>query len=396
MKKRTDFLDGLRFILALTVAIGHFYNFIGGRRVYHIPLIGGMGAVAVDGFIIITGFLMMYNYILRENTELYNSPKTFKRFWMRRLFRLYPVYLIAILIAYLLFPLNNSQQIWVLQYFNGNNINAWGSEVVSKGFPNISDLLSHLTVTHGLVPQYASGVLGSAWSLSLEMQFYLLFPFIVLTFFQNKNKLLIKYKAILLYIFALVTSIILCKNNFYGLPSTILHRLPLFLFGMMLAMSIQKKIKSKYLVISLLTILPYELILDLKQNWATCIIIVFIVVMMYLDDMWYNKNRKGYLFLNHIRLLLSNRVSKFGANISYSLYLMHLLIIPFVYQISIKVGMMINLSKFAIIAVAFIIFICVSLLLCNLIYIYIEKPFIKLGRNLISQKTESNKNVIIY
>jgi peptidoglycan/LPS O-acetylase OafA/YrhL len=65
----TKFLDGTRFLFALWVILGHFFFYIGGSDLIQIPLLGPLilsPGVAVDGFMVVTSFLMMYHYILRS------------------------------------------------------------------------------------------------------------------------------------------------------------------------------------------------------------------------------------------------------------------------------------------------------------------------------------------
>ena len=49
-----------------------------------------------------------------------------------------------------------------------------------KGASGVADILTHTTLTHGLVNRYAHGINGALWSLSLEVQFYALLPLLVL------------------------------------------------------------------------------------------------------------------------------------------------------------------------------------------------------------------------
>ncbi len=81
-------------------SIGALYKYIGGVSFAQLPffLRPFMDATpAVDGFMVITGFLMMYHYTLREDKELPTAASTVNKFYLRRFFRLFPLYSLAIL-----------------------------------------------------------------------------------------------------------------------------------------------------------------------------------------------------------------------------------------------------------------------------------------------------------
>ncbi|HFL2538660.1 TPA: hypothetical protein ACG3G9_003819, partial [Clostridioides difficile] len=83
MKLNTSVLDGLRFLLALWVVCGHFYIIIGGTNLFNIPFVSSLlqqPIIAVNGFMIITGFLMTYHYILREEKEPFLEASTGVKF----------------------------------------------------------------------------------------------------------------------------------------------------------------------------------------------------------------------------------------------------------------------------------------------------------------------------
>lgn len=386
MNANTRFLDGIRFLLALIVAVGHFYNMIGGKRAYGIPIIGGAGANAVDGFMVITGFLMMYHYILRSDKEPFEKLSTFIMFWLRRFFRLYPVYLLVIVTAFFMYNFNRLQQISILKYFTGEGLSSWGDKIeVGNTLPSFLNLFTHLTFTHGLFPSLTSGILGPAWSLSLEAQFYLLFPLLALSLFFKSIR---AGKSIVL-VMALIGSIIFSLEIHripWGQPSTILHKLPLFLTGMILASVYLRQVKRMYLCVSFLLLIPYELALNPSQNIATIAITFFIVGMLFLDSYKEILNPMVYNFLNFIKGILSNRVSQFGANISYSFYLTHILVIPFAIQWTISTTSFYEVSNLVVIIFSLVIFLTLNFLLSHLLFIWIENPFINLGKTITKRR----------
>jgi len=80
---RIGSLDGLRGIAALWVLIGHAMLLTG----WHLPLIGDPD-LGVDLFIMLSGFLMVFHYQLRQEKEPWSEISTWSNFWTRRFFRI--------------------------------------------------------------------------------------------------------------------------------------------------------------------------------------------------------------------------------------------------------------------------------------------------------------------
>jgi peptidoglycan/LPS O-acetylase OafA/YrhL len=89
------FLDGIRGGAALWVLLAHCMIWGGW---YGIPL--PSPKIAVDIFMVASGFLMVYQYRRRERTEPLDSKRTACRFWVRRFFRIAPVYYLLLLFLF--------------------------------------------------------------------------------------------------------------------------------------------------------------------------------------------------------------------------------------------------------------------------------------------------------
>ena len=385
---RIKFLDGIRFILALWVVLGHFYTLTGGIKFYAfnavIQNILLRPIVAVYGFIILTGFLMMHNYLLRETKEPANSKSTFIKFYLRRFFRLYPLYIILLFISFFTFKYISAYAANNLIFFTGSNVTQFGF-VRSTIQPSYLDLGAHILLLQGLLPNLHA-ILGVTWSLSLEMQFYFLFPFLFLLFFWNKNSLKIRVPifiltcALVAFISPKVMHHFFTQHHLpdYREPSIILYTMPLFLVGMVMAGVKHKKLNKLYLFIVLIVTMPFQLVLT---NVLTC----FILILLFLEEIESVLPAFVFKFLSFVDLILSGKIAEFGANISYSLYLIHTTVISFVLTIAISNAQLFNNSKPLILITSLIITLAICLCICFFLYTFIEKPFILLGKNLINK-----------
>lgn len=159
MKAKSEYylqLDGLRTIAVSMVMFGHWVIY---------PKLLSIGAFlstgGVDIFFVLSGFLI--SGILIKASDNTNKIHALKQFYIRRFLRIFPLYYLVILIGVLIAIPNIRQQFWWFLFYAGNII-------VAK--------------TNG-----TSGSFTHLWSLAVEEQFYIFFPFIVF-FVPKKNRLI--------------------------------------------------------------------------------------------------------------------------------------------------------------------------------------------------------------
>ncbi|MDQ3839630.1 MAG: acyltransferase [Thermoproteota archaeon] len=92
--RHLPFLDGLRGVAALWVFISHIMLLTGS----YIPILS-KGELAVDLFMVLSGILITHNYLIKEDHEPWYSMGTWVNFWIRRVFRIAPVYYVMLVIA---------------------------------------------------------------------------------------------------------------------------------------------------------------------------------------------------------------------------------------------------------------------------------------------------------
>ena len=175
-------IDGLRAIAVSAVILYHAQIIILGQK----PFKGGF--IGVDIFFVISGYLIT-SLILKE--LITTGSFSFKNFYERRVRRILPALLVVIFAS---LPLA-----WM--YLLPNSFVDFSKSILfSLGFS--SNFYFHFSgqqygVESGLLKPFLH-----TWSLSVEEQFYILFPIILLTIFRFFNKYLI-YILILGFIISL-------------------------------------------------------------------------------------------------------------------------------------------------------------------------------------------------
>jgi peptidoglycan/LPS O-acetylase OafA/YrhL len=178
--RRIAEFEALRGLLALWVVVGHVFRHSGyePEDLGHFGLLASPG-LPVDVFIILSGFVI-FN-LLDHKDEGYFA------FIIRRFFRLFPLFVAVLLVSASFAGLHKSwvdNFPWKTSYFVGL------SGIADASVEHLSSQIAvHLTMLHGLVPDSILpfseyGIVGQAWSISVEWQFYLVAP---LLFFLSRR-----------------------------------------------------------------------------------------------------------------------------------------------------------------------------------------------------------------
>ena len=162
-QQRIDWLDGLRAIAVLFVLWAHLPRLEGGGWILLGARAVGAAHLGVDLFFILSGFLIT-SILLADSTKG-SRMSVAAWFWTKRILRLFPIYYLTILVCLLIWP-KLSYQACFLHYSN-----------------------SHFSADATPHP------LRHTWSLSVEQQFYLIWPWIVLV--GKKHLDLLLYMVVL-------------------------------------------------------------------------------------------------------------------------------------------------------------------------------------------------------
>ena len=135
----------------------HYFNLFG--LTLNIDFLARTGFYFVDGMLLLSGFLLYLPYVQQEYVPI--TLDSTARFYKKRVARIIPSYVFSLLIILFFFILPFHR------FVNGSQL--------------IADILAHLTFTFTFSPQtYIHTALnGSLWTLAIEMQFYLFFPWIL-------------------------------------------------------------------------------------------------------------------------------------------------------------------------------------------------------------------------
>lgn len=150
-------LDGLRGIAILLVVFYHNFGFIN----YFF-----FGWLGVDLFFVLSGFLIT-DILLKTK----GSPNYLKNFYIRRVLRIFPLYYVALILFLILIP-NFTPDVLSLGYYVQNQIWFWAY------------LQNWLFIFYS---SHTTSALNHFWSLAVEEQFYLIWPFVILLFRKTKR-----------------------------------------------------------------------------------------------------------------------------------------------------------------------------------------------------------------
>jgi len=339
------YIDGLRGVAILFVILAH----IGLGRV--IP--GGFG---VSLFFFISGFLITRLLIVEYQQ---NNKISLKRFYLRRVFRLYPALVLMTILAVVILVLFHTRihflAILSSLFYFANYYYAYFKP------PAINDL---------------DDIFNIAWSLSIEEHFYLVFPVLFYFFYKGGNRLLylllivcvaaFGYRCHLLYNAAEEDAVIML---IYVVTET---RVDSIIWGCISSLLIHQK-QSKW----------YSNILQSK--WALIIGVAIILSpfifsnRVFAEAFRFTRQSLAFMFIVPaigflakgalIRKIFENFILVFIGKLSYSLYLFHWLAVTLA-------NYFFDFATLTWLAVAM--GLSISLSLAS--YYWVERPFVKLRK----------------
>lgn len=342
-------LTSFRFVAAFMVFIFHL-EFLSQYQ---------LGSAGVQFFFILSGFILAYNYHSKFK-EL--SKNSIRKFYLARFAKIYPVHVLTFVISA---PL-------VIFYFHPNGMYFIKLAIVSG---------INLLLIQSFIPNQGTyfNFNGVSWTLSVETLFYLSLPFVLWVF----NKLSVRtniIKSILVLIVVWIVLFIINGNlnedNHFQV--WLLHIFPIirlfdFSTGILLALIFIEKSNRTTINKTLFTFMEFlSLLLLLGALLISVGLDVGTVGGVYFVPTWciliYTFAHQGGI----LSKALSKKLPVYLGEISFSFYMIHLLIISYFSYL--------NLDK----TVNFFICFVLSLLLSAMIFKYYEEPLrkrIRFGTN---------------
>ena len=289
-------LDALRGFAALYIFVYHLMLV----PKPHLVLPDWLYSMVKYGWSGVTLFFILSGFTLYHSMRLPNADNNTLIFYMRRLFRIIPLY-----------------YVWLVLMI----VHQWGL----FGFVNHKmELFLYMSFGYNLFPAYQAGLVWASWFLGVQMLFYLIFPIIFSIVNTTKRALIFlsismitanTYSAFISHFFAEHSekAMIIYFGFFYQLPVFALGVLAYFVFEKLSSCRRSSRLwGSVFLVIATI---GWLLIVFFDSAGLSSIYRLMVLAFIY-----------GLLMLGLILFptsLLVNKFSKFFGKISYSLYLNH-------------------------------------------------------------------------
>lgn len=333
----------------LMVMIAHWLQWQWGNALMKsIPFVHG-----VTLFFVLSGFLI--SRILFSNKEVYRLNKVkpkhlIRQFYIRRFFRIFPIYYLTLFILF------------AIDFENTRTLFPW--------------LITYTTNIYQSIHNTDIGSFNHFWSLAVEEQFYLFWPFLVL---------FVKPKRSVLMLISVIVLAILCRSYlFFSLGNwratsyftlSCMHALGIgSLLGYLMVHKpdlVKTLSKSIWLVV---TLCVYLLLLILQTTfrleWYKAVFddVVFSLLAGFIILMASGNNFKGTA-----KFLLENSFVRYSGKISYGLYILHLFVPALVVWVEPQV--LIFNQKYALAKYAlFLLYYVLTFVLAHISFKWIEAP----------------------
>ena len=330
-------------------------SLIGGRRVFLLS----QGSLGVEVFIFISGFLM--TLILKDMSRI--SWSGLRQFYLRRFFRIAPAFYVALLLYVSFHSFFSAGLVGAETFFNTPY------PITNLAGPlGWRPIVLNVLFLHGLWPSEATKIFGPAWSLSLEMQFYLVAPFVVCLFRRAPFRTLV---------LLLATNWI--GNRLFGIyghtgwianftyPSFLPNRIFLFILGGSYCIYVFDR-RPQDLIICLLTIAGIFPLMGLKSSLVCVAFTAIVHLAISSERRW----REAWTAVAECKL------THLIAEWSYGIYLIHIFCMALAGHWLLHTGP--GFPRLLVFAIYAAVVVTLSVTIAALLHTFVERPARDFGK----------------
>lgn len=205
MQNKNFFFNGLnelRALAAILVIFHHIELFKNSDHIFSLVnssylsyFVTRVGKNGVYLFFVLSGFLITY-LLLNEKEKL--NTISFKNFYLRRIYRIWPLYYLIIVIGFIIIPLlANTFEIF-------QNTPYFFSLISTPENYSCKSILLYIFFLPNVALDFFNIVLvgcSQSWSVGVEEQFYIIWPIIVYLF--SRKKVLIVFFSLLFFLISI-------------------------------------------------------------------------------------------------------------------------------------------------------------------------------------------------
>ena len=286
------YLESLRGIAALSVAIFHFDN-----NSFFNNSFTRNGWLMVDFFFILSGFVISLNY----QNKILKLTDIFK-FQFKRFLRLYPLHLIMLIVF--LF-------IEIAKYIVNSKLGITPNNLPFS-INNFETFILNLFLLQNLFSEYLSWNVQS-WSISSEFYTYLIFGFLTVFLFRNKTMIYItSFLIVLLTFFILYKTSMETSNGFVRCLYSFFLGVIIFNLSNFLQYRITNVFSYLFFILAIVAVIFSEGEKEIGLNiFVPIFFSIFILSLLISNDK------------NFIKILLNNKFLVYLGTISYGIYMTH-------------------------------------------------------------------------
>jgi peptidoglycan/LPS O-acetylase OafA/YrhL len=355
-------VDGLRFIAISVVDLHHltsiylpaagrapeirsYADWMAAAALSWVVKLAYCGHFGVHLFFVISGFILALPFAKRAFNGL--SAPDLKSYYLRRVTRIEPPYVICLLLLFL------------LHWRDTGDPASW-----------LPHLVASLFYAHGLVFGRESVVNGVTWSLEIEIQFYLLVPLLVYLFRIRRAALRRAILFVALIGCSLFSLMFIYPSGSARLPLTLLNFLQYFLTGFLLAdlyLSYGMRAAKKYLAWDAVTVATGALIVATLLYFGRLYFLLPVMIGLFYTGCYLGRWSNALVRLRWIVIV---------GGMCYTIYLYHVQVIA---QSFVRTAWLSSPARpFALdFLLQALLIVPVVLAICSWLFAFSEKPFMR-------------------